>query len=81
VFDWIRASFDGVIFLLWFLFALGALNTLYAFVTTLSLDAIAVLIQMGLSGYFCVIAVSLLKESTIIVFSIAHNVERIAQRR
>ncbi|MCE8025778.1 hypothetical protein [Billgrantia aerodenitrificans] len=84
VFDWLRAAWDGLIFLSWFIGAILSLVAFFAvafsyfgtFVTGLS-----AMISTLITTYFSVIFMSLAKESLIIILSIALNVERLAQNK
>jgi len=82
VFDWLRAAWDGLIFLSWFV---GAILSLVTFFTVAFSyfgnfgTGLAAMISTLITTYFSVIFMSLAKESLIVILSIALNVERISQ--
>ncbi|SFT91665.1 hypothetical protein [Halomonas saccharevitans] len=82
VFDWLRAAWDGLIFLSWFIGAIVSLLTFFtvAFSHYGSLfGGISSMIGTLITTYFSVIVMSLAKESLIIILSIALNVERMSK--
>ncbi|MDR5900286.1 hypothetical protein QC823_15045 [Halomonas vilamensis] len=82
VFDWLRAAWDGLIFLSWFIGALISLVSMVGMVFAFGLfEGIAALILGLVYTYFSVIAMSIAKESLIIILSIALNVERISKEK
>lgn len=84
VFDWLRAAWDGLIFLSWFI---GAIISLMAFFTVAFshysslLSGISAMLGTLVTTYFSVIGMSLAKESLIIILSIALNVERLSKEK
>lgn len=84
VFDWLRAAWDGLIFLSWFI---GAILSVVTFFTVAFgyygsfVSGLSSMIGGLILTYFSVITMSLMKESLIIILSIALNVERLSQER
>ena len=84
VFDWLKAAWDGTIFLSWFV---GVIMSLVVFFSVASsyygsfLSGISSLIGTLITTYFSVILMSLAKESLIIILSIARPVERLSQEK
>ena len=82
VFDWLRAAWDGMIFLSWFIGIILSVMTFFTvafgyygtFFTGLTSMVGALILT-----YFSVITMSLMKESLIIILSIALNVERLSR--
>lgn len=84
VFDWLRAAWDGLIFLSWFIGIILSLMTFFfiAFSHYGSFSSgLASMISSLITTYFSVIAMSLMKESLIIILSIALNVERLSKEK
>lgn len=84
VFDWLRAAWDGLIFLSWFIGAILSLVTFFtvafSYFGTFG-SGLAAMISGLITTYFSVIFMSLAKESLIVILSIALNVERISQAK
>lgn len=84
VFDWLRAAWDGLIFLSWFVGALLSLMSFFAVAFSYFGNfgtGLAAMISTLITTYFSVIFMSLAKESLIVILSIALNVERISQAK
>ncbi|MFA5627013.1 MAG: hypothetical protein WC965_06035 [Thiohalomonadaceae bacterium] len=75
VFDWFRNAWDGAIFLSWFF------GVVVAAIALFGIDGTTSAVIMLVYTYFGVILMSLLKESLIIMLSIAMNVEHIAKKK
>ncbi|WP_416885215.1 hypothetical protein [Marinospirillum sp.] len=81
VFEWFKSSWDAAIFLSWFVGILSAVITLVSISINWSFSAgLASAITILIYSYFAVILMSLLKESLILMLSIALNVEKIAKK-
>lgn len=78
VFNWFRMAWDGIIFLSWpvtFIIAfLGMLGGLFSGYASYALGGFVVTL---IYTYFAVIALSLAKESLILILTIAANLEKI----
>lgn len=78
VFNWFRMAWDGIIFLSWpvtFVIALlGFLGGLFSGYASVALGGFMVIL---IYTYFAVIALSLAKESLILILTIAANLEKI----
>lgn len=73
VLQWVRSAWDGAIFLAW---PIGVIAVFIAAIQTI----FGVFISGLIVVYFSVIIMSMMKESLILILSIALNVERIASR-
>ncbi|MGM1052596.1 MAG: hypothetical protein ACQEXO_09405 [Pseudomonadota bacterium] len=83
VFDWLRTAWDGLIFLSWFIGALVGLMTFFTVAFSFSgsiVGGFSAMIGVLITTYFAVIAMSLVKESLIIILSIALNIEKISSK-
>lgn len=84
VFDWLRTAWDGMIFLSWFVGALISLMTFFTVAFSYFgsfIGGLSAMIGVLITTYFSVIAMSLMKESLIIILSIALNVERLSKEK
>ncbi len=81
VFDWIRTAWDGFIFLYWFIGAALAVIALFGVMFSAGFfSGIGSAIGVVAYFYFSVILISFLKESLILILSIAMNVEKLANK-
>lgn len=81
VFDWIRAAWDGLIFLSWFVGAVVAVITLFGVMFRVGFfSGIGSAIGVVVYFYFAVILMSFFKESLILLLAIAMNVEKLANK-
>lgn len=82
VFDWMRAAWDGVIFLSWFIGIIASVmvffTVAFGYYGTL-FGGLSSMVGTLITTYFSVIFMSLMKESMIIILSIALNVERLSR--
>ncbi|MBS8240911.1 hypothetical protein DYI22_10400 [Marinobacter lipolyticus] len=76
VFEWLKVSWDGVIFLSWFV---GVVMAVILASTAYS-GGFGIFISTLVSTYFGVIGLSLAKEFLILALSIALNVEKISKK-
>lgn len=82
VLEWFRSAWDALIFLSWFAGALIAIITFLGNISALGFfNALAAAIAILIYSYFSVILMSLLKESLILILSIALNVETLAKKK
>lgn len=82
VLEWFRSAWDAIIFLTWPVGILIAVITLFGTWATWGLfTGISAAITVLVYSYFSVILSSLLKESLILILSIALNVEQLAKQK
>lgn len=76
VFEWLKTSWDGIIFLSWFV------GVVMAFILAANayMGGFGIFLSTLASTYFGVIGLSLAKEFLILALSIALNVEKISKR-
>lgn len=82
VFDWLRAAWDGAIFLSWFIGIIASVmvffTVAFSYYGTL-FGGLSSMVGTLITTYFSVIFMSLMKESLIVILSIALNVERLSR--